>query len=218
MNAKPHPCKVPAKIVSCHPLHPEIEVVEAAAAEIRSGKVVCFPTRCLYGLAADARNPVAVNRVFEIKQRPAGRPILVLIDSFERLDELALRIPPSAYELISRFWPGNLTLVFEARRSVPEPLTAGTGRIGIRMPGHPVARALVNAVEGPITGTSANISGTPGCRLGKDIPESVLSGCSTLLDCGPLEGGAGSTVVDVSRGRPRVLREGVIASALTHSL
>ena len=180
---------------------------------IRSGKVICFPTGSLYGLGADAWNPGAVKRVFEIKKRPADRPILVLIDSLERLDQLVSRVPPIAQELIDRFWPGKLTLVFQARPTVPELLTAGTGKIGVRLPGHPVARALLSALRGPLTGTSANISGEPGCHRSKDIPNSIHCAVSMLLDSGALSGGAGSTIVDISRNRPIVLREGAVLSA-----
>lgn len=174
--------------------------------------MVCYPTRGLYGLGADAWNPGAVKHVFKLKRRAPDRPILVLIDSIERLDQLVVSVPAIAQELIDRFWPGKLTLVFEARPSVPELLTAGTGKIGIRLPGHPVARALLLALKRPITGTSANISGEPGCRKITDIPDSIRSAVSILLDSGPLSGGAGSTVVDITRDRPKVLREGVIES------
>lgn len=213
MNAKQNHCKQPANLFACSPHSPDGKAIAAAVAAILSGKVVCYPTRCLYGLGADAWNPGAVKRVFKLKRRAPDRPILVLIDSLERLDQLVVSVPAIARELIERFWPGKLTLVFEARRSVPELLTAGTGKIGVRLPGHPVAQALLLALKRPITGTSANISGEPGCRRISDIPDSIRSAVSVLLDSGPLSGGAGSTVVDVSRDRPKVLREGALESA-----
>ena len=175
--------------------------------------MVCYPTHCLYGLGADARSPRAVERIFELKRRAPDQPILVLIDTPDRLEELTLRVPPLAEALMTRFWPGKLTLVFEAHPSVSPVLTAGTGKIGIRLPGHPVARALVNSLKGPLTGTSANISGEPGCHQVKDIPDSILSAVSVVLDCGILSTGAGSTVVDITEGRPKVLREGVIEAS-----
>lgn len=174
--------------------------------------MVCFPTSCLYGLGADAWNPGAIERVFEIKKRAPDRPVLVLIDSLERLDRLVVRIPAIAQKLIDRYWPGKLTLVFEARKTVPALLTAGTGKIGVRLPGHPVARALLHALNGPLTGTSANVSGRPGCHRISDISESIRSQVAMLLDSGSLAGGIGSTVVDISQDRPEVLREGAVSS------
>ena len=137
-------------------------------------------------------------------------PVLILVNSVDQLKELVVRVPAVGQDLMTRFWPGKLTLVFEASCSVPVTLTAGTGRIGIRQPGHPVARALVSKLNSPLTGTSANISGEPGCHRISDLPDSITSTVDMVIDCGALEGGAGSTVVDVSSGEPVVLREGFI--------
>ncbi|MCU0590518.1 MAG: L-threonylcarbamoyladenylate synthase, partial [Desulfobacterales bacterium] len=164
MNAKPKSSRTTVKPLRINPRSPEPEAIARAAEVIRSGGVVCFPTRCLYGLGANALDPAAVERVFEIKQRPADMPLLVLIGRSAQLTELAERVPPMAQSLMDRFWPGRLTLVMEARPHIPVRLTAGTGKIGIRLAAHPVARALVEALERPITGTSANLSGASGCR------------------------------------------------------
>ena len=178
---------------------------------IRRGGVVCFPTRCLYGLGADALDAAAVERVYEIKQRPADMPLLVLISRSAQLAELAVRVPPMARVLIERFWPGRLTLVMEGRAHLPERLTAGTGRIGIRLAAHPVARALAEAFAGPITGTSANPSGGGGCRQIAEIDPRIARQVDFILDGGPLKGGVGSTVVDVTGENPVVIREGEIS-------
>ena len=192
--------------------HPQPELVREAADVIQRGGVVGFPTRCLYGLGADALNADAVNRIFELKQRPASNPILVLIDRTSQLQSLVKRIPALAFDLIDHYWPGKITLVFEAADRLPVNLTAGSGKIGIRMPGHAVARALVNAVNGPITGTSANLSGGPGCFRVSDLEPQVARGLDLILDAGDLKGGAGSTVVDVSKGEVQILREGEISA------
>ena len=192
--------------------HPQPELVREAADVIQRGGVVGFPTRCLYGLGADALNSEAVNRIFELKQRPAGNPILVLIDHNSQLQPLVKRIPALASDLIDYYWPGKITLVFEAADTLPVNLTAGSGKIGIRMPGHAVARALVNAVKGPITGTSANLSGSPGCFRVSDFEPQVARGLDLILDAGDLKGGAGSTVVDVSQDEIQILREGEISA------
>lgn len=190
---------------------PKAETIGLAAVAIRDGGVVCFPTRCLYGLGADAFNPAAVERVFDIKQRPADMPLLVLINSPAQMDGLAKSIPRVAHVLMQRFWPGRLTLVLEAEDSIPARLTAGTGKIGIRLAAHPVARALVEAVAKPITGTSANLSGGTGCRQISELDPHIRRQVDLILDGGPLKGGVGSTVVDVTGEAPVVIREGEVS-------
>jgi L-threonylcarbamoyladenylate synthase len=194
-----------------NPRSPEPEAIGRAEAVIRAGGVVCFPTRCLYGLGAGALDAAAVERVYEIKQRPADMPLLVLISRSAQLAELAARVPPMAKMLIERFWPGRLTLVLEAQPLIPARLTAGTGKIGIRLAAHPVARALVEAFAGPITGTSANLSGESGCRQIAALDPRIARQVDLILDGGALKGGVGSTVVDVTGENPVVIREGDIS-------
>ncbi|MGD8881092.1 MAG: L-threonylcarbamoyladenylate synthase [Desulfobacterales bacterium] len=191
---------------------PEPEIIAEAAAVIRQGGVIAFPTRCLYGLGADAFNPEAVERIIKIKQRPEQNPILVLIDSKQQLASLVMHIPPTADAIMEAFWPGRVTLVFEARNSLPDQLTAQTGKIGVRLPGHPAAFSLVKHVKGPLTGTSANISGQPGCHRAKELDPTIARQLDFILDAGNLMGGVGSTVVDVTVDPPRILREGQVAA------
>ena len=193
-----------------NPDNPGADMIQAAAAVIRKGGVIAFPTRCLYGMGADAFNPDAVGRIFKIKQRNAQNPILILIDDPIRLKSLVTHISVAAKVIAERFWPGRVTLVFDASAQVPEYLTAGTGKIGIRLAGHPVAAALAGAIQGPVTGTSANVSGCPGCHQIGDLMPEVAQQLDLILDAGPLEEGRGSTVVDVTGKFPRVLREGVV--------
>lgn len=211
MSAKPKSSKTTAKPLRVNPRSPEPEAIGRAEALIRAGGVVCFPTRCLYGLGADALDAAAVERVYEIKQRPADMPLLVLISRSAQLTELAARVPPMAKMLIERFWPGRLTLVLEAQPLIPARLTAGTGKIGIRLAAHPVARALVEAFAGPITGTSANLSGESGCRQVAELDPRIARQVDLILDGGALKGGVGSTVVDVTGENPVVIREGDIS-------
>ena len=173
---------------------------------------MAFPTRCLYGLGADAFNPDAVERLIHVKQRPDDKPILVLIDTRNQLESLVTHIPQAADAIMDAFWPGRVTIVFEARNSLPNQLTAQSGKIGVRLPGHPVAFSLVKQVQGPITGTSANISGQPGCRRAKDLDPTMAGQLDFILDAGVLRGGLGSTVVDVTVTPPQVLREGQVAA------
>jgi L-threonylcarbamoyladenylate synthase len=202
--------KLSPKTYHTNPQHPDPEAINEAAAVIEKGGVIAFPTTCLYGLGADAFNPEAVARLYEIKQRPAQKPILILINRRADLKRLVMHIPQTALRIMDHFWPGKVTLVFEALPAVPECLTAGTGKIGIRQPGHPVAAALVKAFEGPVTGTSANLSERPGCRQIADLDPGLARKLDLILDAGPLKEGSGSTVVDVTGDIPRILRVGQI--------
>ncbi len=163
-------------------------------------------------MAANALNPVAVEKVFQIKQRSADNPVLILIKTPKILPSLVKQIPDPARQLMNRFWPGKLTLIFEAADHISPRLTAGTGKIGVRLPGHPVARALVNALDFPITGTSANISGDPGCTRTQDLAPAIMSQADLILDAGLLQGGKGSSIVDVTVSPPIVLRQGAVSS------
>ena len=198
------------KLRRIDPLNPHPGAVEEAALVVGKGGVICFPTRSLYGLGADALDPVAVDRVYQIKRRPCQKPILVLVKSRDDVLQLAKSIPPVAERLMDRFWPGRVTLVFEAVDWAPVRVTGGTGKIGVRLPGHPLAHALVRALKHPLTGTSANISGSPGCASITDLDPAVADHVDLILDAGALRGGAGSTVVDVTVFPPEILRVGEV--------
>jgi L-threonylcarbamoyladenylate synthase len=199
-------------IIKIDPDAPQPDLIQKAADFISKGDIVTFPTFCLYGLAADAFSSSAVKRVFEIKRRSPKKPLLVLIKNRDCLLPLVKSIPRAAETIMDRFWPGRITLVFEAKKEVPEFLTAGTGKIGIRMPSHKVAAAIVNALENPIIGTSANISDQGGSAGITDLPAEIIRRTSLVLDAGLLKGGTGSTVIDVTTTPPEILREGEIPS------
>ncbi len=189
------------------------DIIREAADIMGSGGVVVFPTTGLYGLGADIHNPEALDRIFQIKQRPIDKPLSVLIGEGDDLKGLVRHIPHQAALIAKRFWPGKVTIVYETEASLPERLTAGTGKIGVRLPGHPVAAALLRSLSFPITATSANLSGQPGCSQVVDLPPRVIDGVDLVLDSGPLMGGVGSTVVDVTIDPPRILREGMVSTA-----
>ena len=199
------------KILRVDPLHPTHDLIDEAALVIRNGGVISFPTRHLYGLGADAFNVDAVNRVFEIKRRPDDKPLLVLIDKHYDLTRLVQNVPYAATRIMERFWPGAITIVFKAKDILPINLTAGTDRIGVRMPEHPVALALTTAVQGPITATSANITGNFGCSRVSDMDPLITDKLDLIIDAGALQGGTGSTVVDVTEGSPKILRQGAVS-------
>lgn len=200
-----------ANIKIIDPLHPDENLIDEAARIIHRGGTVAVPTRCLYGLAADAFNRRAVQRLFDIKQRPADKPILVLIRRKEDLYRLVTRIPPAAEVLMNHFWPGKITFVFEARDALPPGLTAGTGKIGVRMAGHPVAAALVERLRRPITGTSANLSAEKGCGRIRELNPAVAHKIDLMLDAGTLKGGTGSTIIDVTVSPLHILRYGEVS-------
>jgi L-threonylcarbamoyladenylate synthase len=189
---------------------PREAVIQEAARIICSGGVVVFPTTSLYGLAVDASNPAAVEKLFVIKQRPIDKPILILVPDLRDIQNLVQDIPLAAERIMAALWPGKLTLIFKAANGLLPGLTAGTGKIGIRLPVYPVARHLAHAVGKPITATSANISGQIGCSRIADLDPAVAASVDLILDAGPLEGGAGSTILDVTEDPPILLREGSI--------
>lgn len=200
-----------ARIRPIDPRFPEAGLIEAAAGIIRSGGLVVFPTRSLYGLAADARNPWAVARVFEAKRRRADKPLSILIPHLDMLSELVSGVPDPARRVMDRFWPGGITLIFYAAPGLEPNLGGNRHTIGIRLPAHPVASALARATGTIITATSANVSGQPGIRRISDISQSVADAAGLVLDAGELEAGPGSTVLDTTLDPPKILREGTIS-------
>jgi L-threonylcarbamoyladenylate synthase len=191
--------------------HPEPGTIAAAAGVIRARGLVAFPTETFYGLGADALVPAAVTRVFQVKGRPETKPLLVLVASLAMVESLAEGIPSQARAAIDRHWPGPLTLVFRARPGAGTALTAGTGTIGVRMPGHPVALALVRAAGVPVTAPSANRSGAPPPTTAGQVLAAFEGAIDVVLDGGPTAGGPPSTIVDMTVDPPVLLRAGAVA-------
>jgi L-threonylcarbamoyladenylate synthase len=200
---------VRTRVLAVDAVSPQAGALAEAAAAVESGGVVAFPTETFYGLAVAALDAAAIRRLFALKGRPESRPVLVLVDDPARIERIAL-LTTSARELIARHWPGALTLVLAARPLVPTELTAGTGTIGVRQPGHPVARALAAAVGGPITAPSANLTGEPPPCTAAEVLRVFDGTIDVVLDGGPTPGGLPSTVLDVTVDPPRVLREGAV--------
>ena len=144
--------RVPIMVVD--PERPGVADLQTAAGVLRDGGLVAFPTETFYGLGANALDPDAVGRVFRAKGRPASMPLLVLVDSTRMVRTVAADVPVRAERLMARHWPGPLTLVLRARPELPPALTAGTGTIGVRLSGHPLARALVRIAGLPVTAPS----------------------------------------------------------------
>lgn len=184
--------------------------VREAARILKSGGLVAYPTESFYGLAADISNEAAILRLFQVKRREAGEPVLLLIPSIEILKRYAAHVSETAERLMDQFWPGGLTMVFEAQKNVSTLLTAGTGRIGIRLSSNPVAGALAQAMGSAITGTSANISGEPPCNTSHGVASAFGKDVDRILDGGKTLGQKPSTVLDMTTQPHAVLREGLI--------
>ena len=192
------------------PESPACAHLELAARLLREGRLVALPTETFYGLGANALDPDAVARVFQAKARPAGLPLLVLVDSTAMVRAVAADIPPRAERLMARHWPGALTLVLPARPELPPALTGGTRTIGVRLSSHPLARALVRSAGLPLTAPSANRHGAGSPRTAVEVAASLGDAVDLIVDGGPTLGGLASTVVDLTGPRPRVVRAGAV--------
>ncbi len=192
------------------PGKPDAEKLAEAVRVLRKGGVVAFPTETFYGLGADARNETAVEKIFQIKGRNFRNPLPVIVANDGELIPLVEEIPAAATILMQTFWPGPLTLIFRAAPSVSSRLTGGTGKIGIRISSHPVARFLAAGLAGPLTATSANPSGGLECSSADAVIRNLGDLPDAVIDGGPTPGGAGSTILDVTVFPPRILREGAI--------
>ena len=154
-----------------------------------SGGIVAFPTESFYGLAVNAMDEAAIQRLFRVKKRRRDRPVLILIHDERALPGYVEPVSGIARKLIPRFWPGGLTLIFRAGPKISPLLTAGTGKIGVRLSSHPVPTAMARSINGPITGTSANISGRPACIDPEEVYQSLGNDIDLILDAGETAGG-----------------------------
>jgi L-threonylcarbamoyladenylate synthase len=202
------------KIIKINPENPEAERIDEAVTLLKKGGVIAFPTETFYGLGADARDEAAIDKIFGIKGRDFKNPILVVIGDRDHLDAFAADIPENAQKLMDRFWPGPLTIVFRAATSVSPKLTAGSGKIGIRLTSHPIAMEISKRLGGPVTATSANLSAAPECSSAEQVLAQLEGRIDGLVDGGQTPGGKGSTIVDATVSPVKVLREGVIDAAL----
>jgi len=185
--------------------------IEKGVKILQKGGVIAFPTDTVYGLGADAFNATAVERIYEIKNRPMHRQLPLLIADVEQLTTLAKPIPEIAWFLAKRFWPGGLTLVLPKTDSLPVYL-APEYTIAVRVPDHPVCLALIQHLGNPIIGTSANISGQPPALTAEEVRQQLGGKIDFIINGGKCPGGKESTVVDVTRESPTILRQGVIPS------
>ncbi|WP_197525190.1 L-threonylcarbamoyladenylate synthase [Symbiobacterium thermophilum] len=196
------------RVLEVDPADPEPEVVAQAAAILRAGDVVAFPTETVYGLGANALSSEAVARIFAAKGRPSDNPLIVHIADTAQLEGLVESVPPTAERLMERCWPGPLTLVMRKGPAVPPEVTAGLDTVGIRMPDHPVALALIRAAGVPIAAPSANASGRPSPTTAEHVLEDLAGSIPAVLDGGETGVGVESTVLDMTTDPPMILRPG----------
>lgn len=186
------------------------QVLQEAADVIRKGGIVAFPTETYYGLAVDPFNDVALQKLYELKERPRDKPLLTLISAIDQLLQLAESVPACLAPFIE-LWPAPLTLVFPARSDLSPHLTGGTGTVGVRLSPHPVAQRFVECCGIPLTATSANRSGMPAACSAQEVREHFAQGLDYIIDGGVTPGGLGSTLVGCIDGQPALLRAGAFA-------
>lgn len=197
----------PVRVIDCDG---RVEL-EAALQALKTGGVVAVPTDTLYGLAADVFSARALGRVFSIKGRPAGLALPVLVADWEQVAMVVGVVTELGRRLAQQFWPGPLTLVFPRSPRLPELLTGGKDTVAVRMPNHWVPLALAARLGAPITGTSANFSGSADPLTAEAVEAQLGDRIDYLVRCGPRPAGTPSTVVDVCGAAPRLLRQGAVS-------
>ena len=209
---------IQTRIVPLRPGSADAEEVRTVAAALREGAIAAYPTETFYALGAAAFSKKAVERVYKLKNREAGKALSVIASDLDMVREVAGTLPPGFVALAGEFWPGPLTLVLPAAPAVPG-FVAGPGRtIAVRVPPLAWLRALVRELGEPLTATSANVSGEKELSDPREVEALFRGRIDLLVDGGPAPGGLPSTIVDLSGDRPRVLREGRIPSARIDAL
>ncbi len=187
--------------------------LEVASAAILRGSVISVPTETFYALSADPFNLLAVEQIFMIKGRQDWKPLLLLLSSIEQVDGITRQIPSRFLEIATRFWPGPLTLILPAAKSLPRKVTGGTGTVGVRVPALALTRELIESTGIPLVGTSANRSGHPPCSKPEDVMNQLGGKIELILDQGDTQGSAPSTILDLTREPARLVREGAVPAS-----
>ena len=176
----------------------------------KKGGIIAYPTETFYGLGVDPFNETAVKKLFNLKGREADKPISILVKDKKMLAEVAEEIPLSAEKLIKKFWHGPLTIILKAKKSIPITLRAGTGTIAVRISSNTITQKLLEAIDSPITTTSANPSGKKSPVTASEVMNYFKNKVDLILDGGVLSGKLGSTIVDVTEGDLKIIRAGEI--------
>jgi L-threonylcarbamoyladenylate synthase len=188
----------------------DVCAIAEAATAIRAGDLVIYPTETVYGLGADALSDKAIKKIFRLKGREAEKPIPIAVNSIDMARQVA-ELTPAAEMLFKKLLPGPLMIVARAKPNVSKLITAGTGKVGIRFPDHPVALKLIDFVGGPITSTSANLSSKPALLTVRDALEQLGGKVDVALDAGKCRLSVPSTIVDATARHLKILRKGPIS-------
>lgn len=211
-------------VLKIEPWNIDLEKIRQAAEVIKKGGIVAFPTETVYGLAADFLNQKATDRIFQVKKRPKDKPLSVQIGDITYLENLDCDVSPFGYQLMSKFWPGPLTLVLPVRSSnsdlggperpanrKPGGKNRHTKTIGVRIPANEIARSLIKESQTPIVAPSANLSGEPAAKSADEVLKTFNGLIEMVIDAGETEIGLASTVVDLSVSPYKILRVGAIS-------
>ncbi|MEM9950788.1 MAG: L-threonylcarbamoyladenylate synthase [Chloroflexota bacterium] len=192
-------------------LNPDPQAMSLAAQVINSGGLVAFPTETVYGLGANAFNTQAVERIFEVKERPANDPVIVHIAEMYQLNDIAINIPSIVDKLTDVFWPGALTLILHRSEQIPDSVTAGQDTVAVRMPSHPIAQSLIRQSGVPIAAPSANRFSRPSPTSAVHVMHDLAGRVDVVLDGGNTHIGVESTIIELTSAVPTMLRPGGIA-------
>lgn len=191
-----------------HSIQKEIKTI------IQEGGLIVFPTETVYGIGADATNPNAVKKIFIAKGRPSDNPLIVHLADQKDLESVVSSVPDLAYQLMIRFWPGPLTMVFHKKEIIPKEVSGGLLTVGIRIPSSHAAQAVIKAAGVPICAPSANLSGKPSSTLFKHVLEDFNEKVDMIIDGGQVDIGLESTVIDMTTPIPILLRPGAITKEM----
>jgi tRNA threonylcarbamoyl adenosine modification protein (Sua5/YciO/YrdC/YwlC family) len=209
---------LPLEVLKVSPDAPERNVIDYAANFIKRGRVIAIPTDTFYGLSTDPFNLAAIERVFQVKGRAENKALPILVNSVEQAVSLMRDVPDAFLTLATKFWPGPLTLVVEATHRLPLKVTGNSGRVALRWADSRIATALIEAVGGPITGTSANLSGHASCTNAEQITQQLGKSLALVLDAGDTGGTLASTIVRINGDEWTIVREGALPDIEIHSV
>jgi L-threonylcarbamoyladenylate synthase len=201
---------LPVEVLKISSDAPERHVISYAADFVKRGRVVGIPTDTFYALSADPFNLAAIERVFRIKGRAETKALPILVNSIEQAVTLVRDVPDAFLLLAHKFWPGALTLVVEATHRLPLKVTGNSGRVALRWPNSRISTALIEAAGGPVTGTSANLSGFPSCTSAQQIVKQLGERLPLVLDSGDTGGVLASTIVRIDGDTWSIAREGAV--------
>ncbi len=199
-----------AELLKISPENPDPSAIRYAADFIRRGELVAIPTDTYYGIAADPFNLAAVDQIYRVKGRPETRALPILVNATSQAVSLSRDVPYTFHKLAAKFWPGPLTILVEASTAVPLKVTAQTGNVALRWPKSAIVNSLIDLIQGPITGTSGNISGQPACASAIDLLEQMGDRLPLIIDAGVTPGNLASTIVKLDGDDWEIMRQGII--------